>query len=935
MNQFQSLAIDDDDDNHDNHDNHDDDDHIVDKIAILLGKQTSSSIPWQLMIGSYERNEKTYDNVNEYTNNVLWLPSGYLSLLHVNNFIAFNCYIDWINRINNNTVRDVCDITCHTSGTKFNAYTTTTNSTSNTNTLFKKKIFRQLVFSSDESILIGSPEVGVTVTVEQLLSAALHTNLISIIDDDNDNTTKIDIILPTPVSIKCRHIVADAFDTARRLLPSSISSKVVLNSVRSTAVALAISFIQTVKARKLLSARNGKIRICVVEIGEEFICTSFVCLESISSIVVSEKSNISTNNTPTNTILTPSAQSSRKKKKKKKTNASVTPIKVVDTIHETPIQKTPINNAEGSTTKDNTIIPAVVRVESSSGTCTFGLRDADVQLIQLWFLEIFKLIDHNDDNNQLALTLWNRLDSSTQDTCLNALADFRIMKVENLKVAVPAKSSKSSVSSTTQSKYHPSFIKLCDRLLNSVFYSSCTVTPNTKLPYPMIITTDDARRALEIAFLYYGGKIEPLDKTSNGNRFEINGNKFEIGSLNTLLRKSIKSAIKGQQIHEPVDFNQKGELIETPIDIDTVISWQEGHGSAYNIVTDHYNVHSGCIIDNVIRNILSEELSGHVRNDPSNDTNIPTKGNDWSEIVVDAFASGLQMATGLVPATNKKTSNKEIAEKLIQSMTCHNDAAELPMSLRTQWFELSASLVWEGLARLQIMDSVYSTQNPCIRVFEALPFPLGVFLRVPNTNITYQSNIVWLLDVDTMNRRKNKNLQALDSIREDTQFYLLSNSAHIGIYQMKRNCYNPADSQIQQDELFLIGNLILPSILATKQIQLAFIQLSDVGIGNEKEKVPSSKICTFDIIVDVPYYLAIQRFGGLNSFSLQKAVDSNQNTVRYLSPKPIRTSGDRKSTNSIEVNRSLMTKVTLSIIIVAVLIHTIATYIAATSSSLM
>jgi hypothetical protein len=82
----------------------------------------------------------------------------------------------------------------------------------------------------------------------------------------------------------------------------------------------------------------------------------------------------------------------------------------------------------------------------------------------------------------------------------------------------------------------------------------------------------------------------------------------------------------------------------------------------------------------------------------------------------------------LVPTTSKKTNNKEIAEKLIQSMTCH-DVTDLPLNLQTQWFELSASLVWEGLARLQIMDSVYLTQNPCIRVFESLPFPLGLRLK--------------------------------------------------------------------------------------------------------------------------------------------------------------------------------------------------------------
>jgi hypothetical protein len=91
----------------------------------------------------------------------------------------------------------------------------------------------------------------------------------------------------------------------------------------------------------------------------------------------------------------------------------------------------------------------------------------------------------------------------------------------------------------------------------------------------------------------------------------------------------------------------------------------------------------------------------------------------------------------------------------------------------------------------------------------------------------------------------------------------------------------------------------------------------------------------------VPYYLSIQRYGGLNSFSLQKAVDNNHNTAFInLSPNPIRTNvtvrdGDMKSTKFMGVNRSLMTKVTLSLIIIAVLIHTVATYIAATSHSLI
>jgi hypothetical protein len=465
----------------------------------------------------------------------------------------------------------------------------------------------------------------------------------------------------------------------------------------------------------------------------------------------------------------------------------------------------------------------------------------------------------------------------------------------------------------------------------------------------LIITENDARRALETAFLQYGGKIESNDSTKSGNRFEINGNKFEISSLNTLLRKSIKSAIVGQQMYEPVDFNQKGELIDTPMEVDTVLTWQEGHGSAYNIVSDHYNVNTGCIIDNAIRNVLSEELSGLVRKDPTSvDVHQPRAGNEWKvgDIVVDAFATGFQIATGLVPTTNKKTSNKEIAEKLIQSMTAHSDATELPISLRTQWFELSASLVWEGLARLQIMDSVYSTQNPCIRIYEALTLPLGLLLKIGNTTVTYQSNIVWLLDIDTMNRRKDKSIKALDSLREDTQFYLQSNGKDISVYQMKRN-HNNSSNQIQQDELFLIENLALPTKLTTKEAQLSFIQLADVGISDKKGKVPSSKICTFDIIVDVPYYLSMQRYGGLNSFSLQKAVDNNQNgsnkSAPYvsLSPNPVRSGNKVKDLDShnnnsfIGVDRRLMTKVSLIIIIIAIVVHTMATYIAATSNNLM
>ena len=160
MNHYQTLSLDNDNDD-DNNDNDivDNEDSIVDKIAVLLGKQTASSIPWQLMIGSYERNEKTYDNVNDYTNNLIWIGSGYLSSIHVNNFIAFNCYIDWINRIHNNTIRNLKDTSCLSSGTKFNVYNDTSSSS------FKKKIFRHILFSSEDQILIGYPEVGVTVTV--------------------------------------------------------------------------------------------------------------------------------------------------------------------------------------------------------------------------------------------------------------------------------------------------------------------------------------------------------------------------------------------------------------------------------------------------------------------------------------------------------------------------------------------------------------------------------------------------------------------------------------------------------------------------------------------------------------------------------------------------------------------------------------------------
>ena len=944
MNHYQTLSLDNDNDD-DNNDNDivDNEDSIVDKIAVLLGKQTASSIPWQLMIGSYERNEKTYDNVNDYTNNLIWIGSGYLSSIHVNNFIAFNCYIDWINRIHNNTIRNLKDTSCLSSGTKFNVYNDTSSSS------FKKKIFRHMLFSSEDQILIGYPEVGVTVTVEQLLSAALHSKLLNIIGDDNDNNdnniAKIDIILPTPISIKSRNLIADSFDIARRLLPTMIASKAILNSVRSTAAALALSFIQTIKARRLLQARNGKIRICIVEIGEEYICTSFVSLESISSIVINEDNSKSITtpdnsyNNSNNSVSTPVSTS--KKKKKKKSNG-ISPIK--EAIPETPLPLSEIGNSSSNeNNKDSTIIPAVVRIESSSGTCLFGLKDADMQLIQLWFLEIFKLIDHHDDVNSSALNLWNKLGSKTQDICLNAVFEFRIMKVENIMITIPVKSSKSASSSSSHVKYHPSFIKLCDKLLHAVFYSSCKSLSNSKLPYPMIITEDDARKALEKAFLYYGNRVEINDKSINkGSRFEANGIKFEIGSLNSYLRNSIKDAITGQQSNEPAEFTQRGELIEVAPEIDTLISWQEGHASAYNVVSDHYNVSNGCIIDNVIRNILSEELSKLMRKDSSTINAKPNKNNgNWKvgNIVVDAFATGLQIATnvgGLVPTTSKKTNNKEIAEKLIQSMTCR-DVADLPLSLQTQWFELSASLVWEGLARLQIMDSVYLTQNPCIRVYESLPFPLGLRLKDGNN----QSKTIWLLDSNTMKRRNDKSFKSLDSIREDTEFFIQSNSKDIGIYEMKRSV-NRSESQVQADELFFIDNFVMPSKSLTQDLQLSIVQLAETDVGNEKDKVSMlSMICAFDIDIGNPYYLSIQRYGGLHSFSLQTAVDkssSSKNTYTNLSPNLVdrterKFSKNHTSTNFFAANRSLMTKVSLTIIIVAVILHTVATYIAITSNN--
>jgi hypothetical protein len=75
---------------------------------------------------------------------------------------------------------------------------------------------------------------------------------------------------------------------------------------------------------------------------------------------------------------------------------------------------------------------------------------------------------------------------------------------------------------------------------------------------------------------------------------------------------------------------------------------------------------------------------------------------------------------------------------------------------------------------------------------------------------------------------------------------------------------------------------------------------------------------------------------------LQPAVDvkgsSVKNTYTNLSPNSIRTETRQSSYNSNNIfaaNRNLMTKVSLTIIIVAVILHTVATYIAVTSNNLM
>ncbi len=107
-----------------------------------------------------------------------------------------------------------------------------------------------------------------------------------------------------------------------------------------------------------------------------------------------------------------------------------------------------------------------------------------------------------------------------------------------------------------------------------------------------------------------------------------------------------------------------------------------------------------------------------------------------------------------------------------------------------------------------------------------------------------------------------------------------------------------------------------------------------------KSKISLSKICTFDLINENSYCLSMQRYGGLNSFSLRRANESIPNALKntntnYLNVQSTYETHGNENSNLIGFNRSLMTKVSLTIIIIAIIVHTVATYIAATSHNLM
>lgn len=518
---------------------------LVDHIASQLGKD----IDWELYkpIGPHEKVVTTKDEEDiadpscHFILNLcssgtpsihIHKKSGFFdhryeksSFIHINDFKRFEDY--FFNNTNNDNFV----------GIEF--LQSEPKKLSNINSSFIIPSMHRLIIDNIKenlNINVGCYECGLSnVSIAKLLSASLLP-LLSSLPKANGGGISFDIIVPTPFPIKARHLIAEAVLSASFLVSPSrnTTTTCTLKSVCSSATSVALGFYKTDQARNLLKLKNGCVRVCVVEIGGEFINISVVQMEVAGDsllektitdgdeIYLPEYNKMKEMNPQQKLDANKNSDKKRRKRspKKKRKNGSTTftdkpiadscvnegentssllsplpppPHRQFETIRNVDDIK---NNYSSSSSKSpNEAAAGVVRVEASAGTFSFGLTAGDQMLIQTWLSILTNIQSNNSSITSLGLQIWENLPSLDKYECLATVEQFR-------QCSVPDNVSTSNGNGIRN--FYLQINPLCDCLISIIFKNSLAI-------YSFSLNT--AREALDIAWRNYSinGGLECLD----------------------------------------------------------------------------------------------------------------------------------------------------------------------------------------------------------------------------------------------------------------------------------------------------------------------------------------------------------------------------------------------------------------------------------------
>ncbi len=237
------------------------------------------------------------------------------------------------------------------------------------------------------TINIGYNESNLNISLHKLFSRAFMSLLKDLFDhQSNDMNPYIDIVVPSPLSIKGKDFIVTSLKSAENAFDIKI------NNIYSSAIAIVSTFLLSNDSYNLLLRNNGYITIAVVEIGEEYTSTSIINID-VAGEGLHYKTNIHDDDDD-DVVLEE------------------------HWINENPISKMP---------------SVVISKETCAGICDFGLREGDACIMQSWFQDLLDLhynVDIVDTKNKTinmlnGTDLWFTLTPEIQGQCLWAFLQFR------------------------------------------------------------------------------------------------------------------------------------------------------------------------------------------------------------------------------------------------------------------------------------------------------------------------------------------------------------------------------------------------------------------------------------------------------------------------------------------------------------------------------